>query len=73
MRVDHHTTADHEHRREVNRMAKSVFDGDPDYRRLKKLRETYDGPVGQDGNPVTGGSDHEALMALRETGVTTRR
>jgi hypothetical protein len=37
-------------------MGTGIFDSDPDYQRLKELRDSgYTGPVDQDGNPVDPG------------------
>ncbi|GHE38649.1 hypothetical protein GCM10017673_46320 [Streptosporangium violaceochromogenes] len=44
-----------------------LFDDDPAYRQLKKLRDSgYDGPADRDGRPVTTGRAAEILAALRE-------
>ncbi|MEU0516665.1 hypothetical protein [Streptosporangium sp. NPDC006007] len=37
------------------------------FRRLRELRESYDGPIDQDGNPAPTGRAAEILAALRET------
>ncbi|MBO4275160.1 hypothetical protein [Microbispora triticiradicis] len=43
-----------------------LFDDDPAFQKLKALRESgYDGPVNQDGNPVTEGRAAEILAEMR--------
>lgn len=45
-----------------------IFDKDPKYQQLKKLREDegYTGPVDQNGNKVTSGREKDILEALRD-------
>lgn len=45
-----------------------IFDNDPKYQQLKRLREdeAYTGPVDENGNTVTSGRAAEILQALRD-------
>jgi len=46
-----------------------MFDNDPKFQQLKKIRETYDGPLDQNLNPVTSGPTAEILSSLRDKGA----